>query len=409
MARLGRISTAAIAVLALSGCAWLTRSSVSGAPQLAQADAESRHPALSGSGRFVAFDSTASNLVGDDTNAKTDVFVHDNVSGATERVSVASNGAQADGWSAGPSISNDGRYVAFTSDAANLATDGDAVSDVFVHDRTTGTTELVSINDDESPIPTPASQAVISGDGRSVAFTTTVRRQIIDLPPWIPPLPYGPFVRNLDNGSTRLMPLQSLQRLLVPNQYDLSDDGRRIVYTLVNVDGFVSNVVVAETTDGTVFGTTGTTTIIPDNSNATPVGISGDGTKFVFVVNPSSGANPTLTVAPVRTPTEPTLIKQVPPTSAVFLAADGSLIGAQIHYGDNDIAVVTPPSLRSLWTVVSASADGKRPVRSTAAAFSSDLAWVAFTSNDGTLVSDDTNAVDDVFTRSVANSLTPPT
>ena len=406
MVQLKRVSTALVAVLALSGCAWLTRSSVSGAPQLAQANAQSRNPSISGSGRFVAFTSDATNLVANDTNAKSDVFVHDNVSGATERISVASNGSQADGPSYGPSISDNGRYVAFTSDATNLAADADAVSDVFVRDRTNGTTTLVSVKDDETAMLVPAEQPVISGDGRSVAFMTRETRLVVDIPP-LPALPYGPFVRNLDAESTRLMPLQSLQNLLVANQYDLSDDGRRIVYTLINVYGLVSNVIAADTTDGTVFGTTGITTIIPDNSNTTPVAISGDGTKFVFVLNPTAG-NPSLTMAPVLTPASPTLVKSVPRTSAVFLSQDASTIGAQIRFGAEDIAVVSQASVESLWTIVSASADGKHAVGSHGSAMSADGAWFAFVSNDPTLVLSDTNGVDDVFTRSVAKQLTPP-
>ena len=409
MVQLKRVSTAVtavIAVVALSGCAWLTRSSVSGAPQLAQANAESRNPSISGSGRFVAFDSAATNLVGDDTNGKSDVFVHDNVSGTTERISVASNGTQANGASAGPSISNDGRYVAFASDASNLATDGDAATDVFVRDRTNGTTTLASVYDDESPIVSPALHPVISGDGRSVAFSTVELRQVIDTPP-IPPLVFGPYVRNLDQGSTRLMPLQSIGAFIVPNQYDLSDDGHRIAYTLINAQGFTSQVVLADTTNGTVFGTTGASTVTPADANLTPVAISGDGNQFVFVINPISGT-PSLSMAPVLTPTQPTLVEAIPRTSALFLSREASTIGAQIRYGANDITVVKAANQQSVWALVSASADGKHPVGSTAAAMSSDGGWFAFTSNDATLVPDDTNGADDVFTRSVAKKLTPP-
>src|SRR5439155_637363 len=111
---------------------------------------------LSADGRFVAFCSYASNLVPGDTNMATDVFVHDRQTGATERVSVASDGAQANYrscestwvWS-GVSISADGRFVAFMSLASNLWPGGaGAGTAVFVRDRQTGTTELVSVADD---------------------------------------------------------------------------------------------------------------------------------------------------------------------------------------------------------------------------------------------------------------------
>src|SRR2546430_15507603 len=102
-------------------------------------------PAMSADGRFVAFASDATNLVGRDTNGAVDIFVHDRVTGATKRVSVSSTGAQANDDSfAGffaPAVSADGRFVAFSSDATNLVPgDTNGRTDVFVRDRrpTTG-------------------------------------------------------------------------------------------------------------------------------------------------------------------------------------------------------------------------------------------------------------------------------
>src|SRR5581483_2117574 len=96
-------------------------------------------------GRFVAFASEATNLVRGDTNGDTDVFVHDLATGRTVRVSLASNGDQAEGDAFTPSISGDGRFVAFATDAPNLRPgDGNQASDVFVHDGGSGRTVLVS-------------------------------------------------------------------------------------------------------------------------------------------------------------------------------------------------------------------------------------------------------------------------
>jgi len=110
-------------------------------------DGLSAGAALSGDGRFVAFASLASNLVPDDTNGVADVFLRDRAAGTTERVSVGADAAQADGSSFGQvSISADGRFVAFRSFAANLvADDTNGVTDVFVRDREAGTTERVSV------------------------------------------------------------------------------------------------------------------------------------------------------------------------------------------------------------------------------------------------------------------------
>ena len=117
-----------------------TRVSVNSAGNQANA-ATLAEPAISGDGRFVAFVSNATNLVAGDSNNVGDIFVHDRQTGATTRVSINSSGGQANGASSDPAISADGRYVAFVSSATNLVTgDTNGVSDVFVHDRQTGVT-----------------------------------------------------------------------------------------------------------------------------------------------------------------------------------------------------------------------------------------------------------------------------
>ena len=134
-------------------------------------DGDSLTPSISGDGRYVAYASLATNLVAGDTNAFSDVFVHDRQTGATTRVSVSSNGAQANAGSVSPSISADGRYVAFTSGASNLvAGDTNGVSDVFVHDRRTGRTTLVSRSTAGVQGNNFSTGAAISADGRYVAF-----------------------------------------------------------------------------------------------------------------------------------------------------------------------------------------------------------------------------------------------
>src|SRR5438477_10465809 len=117
-----------------------------------QGNQDSEVPAVSGDGRYVAFASLSDNLVPGDTNGAVDVFVRDRLSGTTERVSVSSTGVQGNADSGllngmgGPSLSADGRYVAFDSQASNLVKgDTNGAIDVFVHDRLTGTTERVSV------------------------------------------------------------------------------------------------------------------------------------------------------------------------------------------------------------------------------------------------------------------------
>ncbi len=139
-----------------------------------QTNGVSAHSAVSADGRYVAFQSSATNLVTGDTNQATDVFVHDRQTGTTERASVGSGGAQSNDFASSfdPSISADGRYVAFTSSASNWVSDPDQVNDVFVHDRVTGLTQIVSGSGDGSA---NGRDPAISADGRYVAFSTHYR------------------------------------------------------------------------------------------------------------------------------------------------------------------------------------------------------------------------------------------
>jgi Tol biopolymer transport system component len=131
-------------------------------------------PAISANGRYVAFDSDASNLVPGDTDGSNDVFVRDRSRRVTERVSVATSGRQGNGDSYSPSISSDGRYVAFASDASNLVRgDSNGWRDVFVRDRLKKVTYRVSLNSAGHQFTSRWSDdASISGNGRYVAFSS---------------------------------------------------------------------------------------------------------------------------------------------------------------------------------------------------------------------------------------------
>jgi len=134
----------------------------------AQANGESFLGSISGNGRFVSFSSGASNLVPGDTNNARDTFVRDRAAGTTERVSVNSGGAQANGESGSGRISGDGRFVAFGSRASNLvAGDTNDTRDVFVRDRAAGTTEQVSVSG--AAAGSEINLTSISADGRYLA------------------------------------------------------------------------------------------------------------------------------------------------------------------------------------------------------------------------------------------------
>jgi Tol biopolymer transport system component len=143
----------------------------------AQANASNGNAQISTDGRFVAFDSNASNLVAGDTNGWQDVFVRDRITGTLERVSVAADGTQANGLSGdslAPSITPDGRYVVFLSLASNLVAGDTNGGDIFIKDRTTGAIERVSVTHAGVQANAYLTYGTsVSADGRYVAFDST--------------------------------------------------------------------------------------------------------------------------------------------------------------------------------------------------------------------------------------------
>ncbi len=137
----------------------------------AEGNGDSQLPALDAKGRFVAFQSLASNLVAGDTNGQRDVFVHDRLTGETTRVSVDGLGAQTNNHSGDPDLDARGRFVAFESSASNLvAGDTNAVSDVFVHDRRTGETRRVSVSNAGDELVDASFDPVLDAKGGAVFF-----------------------------------------------------------------------------------------------------------------------------------------------------------------------------------------------------------------------------------------------
>lgn len=163
---------------------------VSVAAERTGSNSEGRAPSVSADGRYVAFSSSATNLVDGDTNNFSDIFVRDMENGQIARVSVATGGAQGNGGSSfRPAITPDGRYVAFVSAASNLVpgdtntcsapfvtpnpvsyTSAGTCPDIFVHDRQTGATTRVSLKSDGSQSNGESFQLAITPDGRYVAF-----------------------------------------------------------------------------------------------------------------------------------------------------------------------------------------------------------------------------------------------
>lgn len=206
-----------------------------------EGNALSRHPSISADGRYIAFASRASNLVGNDMNSTLDVFVHDQQTGQTNRVSVASDGTEGNDRSYRPSISANGRYIAFFSNASNLVSgDTNGVGDIFVHDRETGQTDRVSIASDgmegneQSLLPT------ISADGRYIAYDSYASNLVSgDMNS-----AWDVFVHDRLTGQTNRVSIASdgsegNDASITPS---ISADGRYIAY-----DSYASNLVADDT------------------------------------------------------------------------------------------------------------------------------------------------------------------
>lgn len=240
-----------------------TTEQVSVASDGTKGNAHSHNQAITPDGRFVAFVSTASNLVPGDTNAKNDIFVHDRTTGITERISVASDGTQADNRSYGASISADGRYVAFDSYASNLvAGEQTYYSQVYVHDRTNSITERISLAIDGSLANQAVYGSAMSPDGRYVVFSSYATNLVSGDTNGYEDV----FVRDRLNGTTERVSVAS----------DGSQGNRRSSGESISADGQILT-----------FISDATNLVAGDTNNATDV----------FVHNRASGTTERVSVA----------------------------------------------------------------------------------------------------------------
>lgn len=220
-----------------------------------EASLDSRYPSISGDGRYVAFQSDAPNLVPDDNNGFRDIFVHDRVTGETTRVSVSAEGDEADDHSTRPSISFGGLFIAFESDARNLV-HGDNRGGIFVHHRLAETTIRV----DGGAYPS------ISGSGHLVAFESPST----NLVPEDPFQDADIYVRNWSTGDLFFAsPGPPTGNGFDSVEPSISADGRRVAYV-----SEVANLVEDDnngTYDGFVFDL--------DTQEVTRVSVSSEGVE----------------------------------------------------------------------------------------------------------------------------------
>jgi len=259
-----------------------------------QADGDSHQPSISGDGRFVAFISNATNLIGVDTNGFFDVFVRDRDNGTTERVSVDSAEAEADDESFSPSISDDGQFVAFESPATNLvAGDTNGSRDIFVRDRSgAGTTERVSVQSVTGDQGTGGNQGAnrpsISGNGRFVAFGAEFDNLVNGDTNGTDDV----FVHDRDTGETERVSLDDAGNEVdgFSNAPSISDTGRFVAFESVEPDldtdaesnGFISDIFVHDRETGNVRLMSANRDDEATNSGSFNAAISGDGRIVAF-------------------------------------------------------------------------------------------------------------------------------
>lgn len=229
---------------------------------------------ISADGRFVAFMSFADNLVPGDTNQVADIFVRDRLNGTTARVSVSSRGREGDAHSGlvgatGADISGDGRFVVFSSDSSTFTRgDTNANSDVFLHDRSTGVTQLVSRQLDGSPAT--GDSPVISDNGQFIAFASRGTNMIPDQPEF----EFSPHIYVFDVQAQTITRADVDSNGVSGNDFafnpEISADGRYIAFST-----FADNLIIGP-------GDGGVDVFVRDRVNGTTEGISTVGDSGTF-------------------------------------------------------------------------------------------------------------------------------
>ena len=329
-----------------------------------QGNLVSRYPSISADGRFVAFDSSATNLATGDTNGNWDVFVRDLPNGMTTRVSVDASGGQVSGDSRAPTLSADGRYVAFYSLSPGLVSgDTNAVSDVFVRDLLTGSNTLVSVDSSGAHANGASTLASISPDGRYVAFLSSAS--------------------NLVAGDTNNVVDVFVHDLLLGGTTRASVDSAGVQANNACFDPSISR-------DGrfVAFGSSASN-LVPGDTN---------GVRDVFVRDLSNNTT-------VRASVDSAATQGNGNCGVPSLSADGRFVGFaglanNLVPGDTNGALdVFVRDLQGLTTSrVSVSSSGAQSNgNSGVCSISADGRWISFGSSASNLVLGDTNGVDDVF------------
>lgn len=383
-------------------------------------------------GRYIGFVSIADNIVGEDTNLADDIFIRDMKTGTTNRVSVSSLGIQGNYDSIGVSISADGRFVAFSSRSDNLV-EGDTTiwKDVFVHDMLTGKTERVSVSNDGVQGNDRSVNPIISADGRYVAFDSLASNLVAgdnnhsnDV-----------FVHDLYTGATTRMSLrndaQDQDTFIFPAfLQSMSADGRFLVFASANAhwigydNNYESDIFVFDRQAGYAERVSISSNGTQSDAGSNEASISADGRMVAF----SSYATNLIDGESNHSGGIYVHDRQIGETKLVSVSSDGipgnggssfpeiSANGRYVSFisesnnlvaGDNNgIADVFIHDLQTGYTeLISTSTSGIQVDGTlTSLAVSADGRYVTFTSNATTLINEDTHGYTQVFVRDRGSS-----
>lgn len=311
------------------------RVTVSGTGEQGTSDASG--PYLSANGRYAAFGSNAPNLVPGDTNGVEDTFVRDLRTGKLERISVATDGTQADSGTDPAAISADGRYVVLVSTADNLK-DWPApkeywARDIYVHDRVTGRTEWVSTTPDSGSAYAHG-DAAISDDGRYVAFNARPNR-VETGETVIYPVVYVTDRRTgtVERVTNRDHPSRGSYHL------DMSADGRYVAYDRFEPRGGGGSLMVHDRRTGSEEQADVTPQGKPAQRNGLDPSLSADGRHLAFtyvgddLVPDGAAVNTSTYVRDLRTDTTRGIVHDGSGGSAVIAGPEISRNGRYVAYG----------------------------------------------------------------------------
>jgi hypothetical protein len=332
----------------------------------AQADEDSRRAVISPDGRFVLFVSSATNLVGNDTNAEEDVFLRDRSKGTTRRVSIGNAEQEGNDSSYGHSMSPNGRFIVFASASSNLVgADTNAASDIFVRDRHAGTTRRVSLSSGEIEGNASSDSPWISANGRLVTFSSNASNLVGDDSNGVGDV----FVRNRETGRTKRISVSS-----TGGQADGESDD-----SMISADGrFV------------VFYSTATD-LIPADDN---------GTADVFLRSLATGKTSVVSVSSTEEIGDAESWDPAISATGRYITF-GSLASNLVAIDTNaEHDVFVRDRKQETTRIMSRTAGGSESDgQSFSATISDDGQFVVFSSDATNLVSDDTNDASDVFVR----------